>query len=118
MSAQIAQWGLTTVKAVFAGGMALAAGFATVFAIVVFLRAYRSMDEGGMPGYAWQALLFAFVLDLLGAAAFDVAKANGFVIQGWGAVVGVVTALFGGWLGYRATTKISGGGVTIEGERK
>lgn len=66
------------------------------------IRGWRSSDgHSGLPGHAWQGLLFAAVLDGLILAGFGVARWFDLFVQGWGSIVGIVTALFGGWLAYK-----------------
>lgn len=89
--------------------------FAAALAAASAWRAFRKAAPlDGLPGHTWQALLFAVVLALLAAAALGVGKALDLLTDGWASIVGVVTALFGGWLGYRAATKISAKGATID----
>lgn len=97
------------------------AAFCSILALTVALRAVRaSRPEEGPGGFAWQSILFAVVVDLLVAAALGYGKALELLTEGWAAVVGIVTALFGGWLGYKVgkqkveakgstTTPIGGG---------
>lgn len=87
------------------------AAFASALAGASAWRAFRrSPPLDGLPGHVWQAILFAVVVDLLAAAALGVGRALELLTDGWAAIVGLVTALFGGWLGYRAATKIASKG--------
>ena len=89
--------------------------FVAVIAAVVMVRAVRATHGGeSLPGGAPQFLLFAFVLALLGGAALGVGKALELLTEGWAAVVGIVGTFFGGWLGYKAATKITAKGSTID----
>ncbi len=98
-----------------AGLLVTLAAFSGALAAAVAWRAFRrSAPLDGLPGHAWQALLFAVVLALLAAAALGVGKALDLLTDGWAAIVGLVTALFGGWLGYRAATKIGHKGATLD----
>lgn len=78
---------------------------ASVFVLVRSIRATRGGES--LAGHAPQLVLFAFILGLFAAAIFGVGKAYEVLTEGWPAVVGVLGTLFGGWLGYRAATKIA-----------
>ncbi|OHD17924.1 MAG: hypothetical protein A2Y38_13315 [Spirochaetes bacterium GWB1_59_5] len=110
-----AEIGLSAAKAGVVGVIAGVAAFAAILAVALCVRAYRAADaDSGIGGFAWQGLLLAFVLGLLGAAAFGVGKALELVTDGWGAIVGIVTAFFGGWLAYKGAVKISAKGSTVD----
>jgi len=77
-------------------------------AVFVLARALRATHGGeSIPGHAPQLVLFAFVLGLIAAAIFGIGRAYDVLVEGWPALLGIVGTLFGGWLGYRAATKIA-----------
>lgn len=72
----------------------------------VFVRALRaSAADSGPGGFAWQAMLFAVMMALFLGAALGIPACRDLVVNGWGAIVGVCVALFGGWLAYKAKEK-------------
>lgn len=79
------------------------AAFIAGAAIFVFIRGVRGFDkQEGPPGYIWQALLFAAIIDGLILAGLGVGKFLELFTDGAGAITGIVVTLFGGWLGYKA----------------
>lgn len=105
----------TAFASIVSGALVALVVFAVIVAAVVMIRALRSTHGGeSLPGGAPQFLLFAFVLGLLAAAIFGVGKALELLTEGWAAVVGIVGTFFGGWLGYKAATKISANGSSID----
>lgn len=88
---------------------------ASAAAVYVLVRSIRATKGGeSIAGHAPQLVLFAFILGLFAAASFGVGKAYELLTEGWASVVGVVGTLFGGWLGYKAATKISSKGATLD----
>lgn len=53
-------------------------------------------------------LTFMVVLDIFLFAVMDIGQAFALVVDGWGGIVGISTALLGFAFGYKATTKIGG----------
>jgi hypothetical protein len=73
-----------------------------------YVRLWRTQGFNDVSSNLWIALTFTVVLDIFLFAVMDIGQAFALVVDGWGGIVGISTALLGFAFGYKATTKIVG----------
>jgi hypothetical protein len=81
-----------------------------------YIKLWKTQGFNDVSSNLWIALTFTVVLDLFLFAVMDIGQAFSLVVDGWGGIVGISTALLGFAFGYKATTKIigsKGGGVEV-----
>lgn len=83
---------------------------------VDYVRVWEREKFRDVSSNLFITLTFMVVLDIFLFAVMDIGQAFSLVVEGWGGIVGISTALLGFAFGYKATTKISGtkgGGVDV-----
>lgn len=83
---------------------------------VDYVRVWEREKFRDVSSNLFITLTFMVVLDIFLFAVMDIGQAFSLVVEGWGGIVGISTALLGFAFGYKATTKIGGtkgGGVEV-----
>lgn len=110
-------WIARTFVIIMAGLMLFIAGAGAA----VFMQYFRRFKDGRDPSLntqGWTAVIVTVALELLLAAAMDIAQALVFVTEGWGAIVGVIGTLLLPILGYKSIQAVQatkGGPTNING---
>lgn len=73
-----------------------------------YVKIWQEQGFNDVSSNLWIALTFTVVLDIFLFAVMDIGQAFSLVVDGWGAIVGISTALLGFAFGYKATTKFAG----------